>query len=182
MSTVLRLTACLLMTAAMAACNKTEAPSASTAAAAPSASAPAQPASPSATPAASDADDAHVVLDMGKVKAWMQAQKNLADAEKADPAMGDSAQNASEENTTQYAARLQANARMHAAIEAAGLSTRDFANIGDTLLGAMMTEAALKGGQLKKVPDGIDPASVEFARQHDAELKAMFGQDAASGS
>jgi hypothetical protein len=27
---------------------------------------------------------------------------------------------------------------------------------------------------LKKVPDGIDPASVEFVKQHDAEIKAMM--------
>lgn len=182
MSIVLRLSACLLMTTALAACNKTE-PTAPTAAATVDtpASAPATPASPSpaATPAA--ADDAPVALDMGKVKAWMQAQTNLAMAAKADPAM-DPAQNISEENVAQYVARLDAAPRMRAAIEAAGLSTREFAHIGDTLLGAMMANAALQGGQLKRIPGGIDPASVEFVKQHDAEIQALLKQGAASGS
>ena len=110
---------------------------------------------------------------MGKVKAWMQAQKNLAVAVKADPKL-DPAQNESEENVTQYAARLEADAKMRAAIEQAGLSTRDFARIGDTLLGALMTQAALEGGQLKKIPDGIDPASVEFVKQHKAEINGLM--------
>jgi len=64
---------------------------------------------------------------------------------------------------------------MHAAIAQAGLTTRDFARIADTLTGAMMTEAALEGGQLNKLPDGIDPASVEFVKQHKAEIDKIFG-------
>lgn len=172
MTPVLRLSACLLAAAALAACNKSEpaAPAATTDAS--TASAAQAPATQAPTTPAAD-DDAHVTLDMGKVKTWMQAQKNLAAAEKEDPTL-DAAQNASEENTTQYAARLAASPKMRAAIEAAGLSTRDFANIGDTLIGAMMTEAALKGGQLKTVPDGIDPKSVEFVKQHEAEINAMM--------
>jgi hypothetical protein len=183
MRSVLGLSTCLLLTAALAACNKSEpaAPAATTATpaiapAAADAQAPAAP-TPVAAPAAEDA--APVALDMGKVKAWMEAQKNLALLEKADPKL-DAAQNESEENVTQYAARLEANAKMRAAIEQAGLSTRDFARIGDTLIGAMMTEAALKGGQLKKVPDGIDPASVEFVKQHDAEIKKLMAGMGAS--
>jgi type IV secretory pathway VirB10-like protein len=181
MKSVLGLSACLLLTTALAACNKSEpaAPAATTAtpATAPAASDSAAPAMPAApTPPPAD-DNAPVSLDMRKIKTWMQAQKNLAEVEKADPSL-DAAQNASEENVTQYAERLKANAKMRAAIESAGLSTLDFARIGDTLIGAMMTEAALKGGQLKKVPDGIDPASVEFVKQHDAEIKAMMGAGA----
>ena len=182
MSIVLRLSACLLITAAIAACNKTETAATPNAADATPASAPAEAAATPTTPTAAAADDDHVVLDMGKVKAWMQAQKNLAEAEKADPKMGDSAQDESTEDVAKYSARLDANAKMHAAIAAAGLSTREFATIGDTLLGAMMTQAAMQGGQLKKVPDGIDPASVEFVKQHNAEIQKMFAQGDASGT
>lgn len=173
MSQILRLTACLLTVVALAACNRSEpaAPAATTDAPATSPAAPAAQL-PVTAPAAED--DAHVTLDMAKVKAWIEAQKNLAAVEKANPTL-DAAQNASEENTTQYAARLAANEKFHAAIEAAGLSTHDFANIGDTLIGAMMAEAAIEGGQLKTVPDGIDPASVDFVKQHEAEIQALMG-------
>lgn len=183
MSNVLRLSSCLLLVTALAACSKSEpvAPPADTtqasapAAAAPANAAPAPQAAPAtpATPAA--ADDESIALDMGKVHAYMQAQMNLAHAAETNPKMGDSAQNVSEENATQYAARLDADPAMHAAIASAGLSTRDFARIGDTLTGAMMTEGALETGQLKKIPDGIDPASVEFFKQHKAEINKLFG-------
>jgi len=115
---------------------------------------------------------------MAKVQAYMAAVKNLAAAEKADPSL-DSAQNLSEEDTTQFIARLQGNAKMRAAIESAGLSTSEYAHIGDTLLGAMMAQGAVESGALKAIPDGIDPAAVEFVKQHKAELQAMMtqGQD-----
>lgn len=184
MSNALRLSSCLLLVATLAACNKSEpaAPADAAQASAPAATAPASAASTAAVQApataATPADDASVALDMDKVKAYMQAQMNLAHAAEANPKMGDPAQNMSEENVTQYAARLDADPTMHAAIASAGLSTRDFARIGDTLLGAMMTEGALEGGQLKKIPDGIDPASVEFVKQHKAEINKLFGAKA----
>jgi hypothetical protein len=183
MSSILRLSACLLVTVGLAACHRDEpAPAADATATAPAANATAAPASAetSAAPATSDAtspagdDLPPIALDMGKVKAYMEAQKNLARVEQADPSL-DAAQNASEENSQKYAARLEADTKLRAAIESAGLSTRDFARIGDALLGGMMTEGALEAGQLKKIPDGIDPASVEFVKQHKAELAAMMG-------
>ncbi|MGN6512580.1 MAG: hypothetical protein ACTHKZ_03280 [Lysobacteraceae bacterium] len=185
MSSILRLSACLLLIAGLAACHQ-DAPASSTDAAGPAASTP-DAATTSAAPAATtDTTPAEtsttgmgedlppIALTMDKVKAYLQAQKNLAQVEQADPAL-DAAQNASEEASAKYAARLQGNAKMRAAIEAAGLSTSDFARIGDALLGGMMTAGALESGQLKKIPDGIDPASVEFVRQHKAELAALMG-------
>lgn len=180
-SNVLRLSSCLLVAAALAACNKTEPAAPADAAQPPAATSAAPPAAASAsqaaTPPAAD-DTTPVALDMDKVKAYMQALKNLAAAGKADPSMGDPAQNLSEENSEQYTARLEASAKMRAAIAAAGLSTRDFVRIGDTFLGAMMAEGALEGGQLKTLPDGIDPASVEFVKQHKAELQALMNDHA----
>ena len=180
MTPILRLSACLLMTAALAACNKSEpAPaSATTPSNAPSAPVADAPASQAATTAPAADDTASVTLDMGKVNAWMQAQKNLAAAEKADPKL-DAAQNISEENTAQYVARLEASPAMKTAIESAHLSVGEFARIGDTLIGAMMAQGAFEAGQLKKIPDGIDPAAVEFVKQHKAELAAMMKEPGA---
>lgn len=177
MSNVLRLSACVLMTCALVACSKS-APTTPTSASDTAPSAQAAPESQKATPAA---DGAHVVLDMGKVTAWVQAQKNLAAAIKGDPSL-DAAQNISEEDTPKYIARMEASPKMRAAIEAAGLSVRDYANITETLMGAMMAQGAVEAGQLKAIPDGIDPASVEFVKQHNAEIQALMKQAAASGT
>ncbi|WP_133478499.1 hypothetical protein [Cognatilysobacter segetis] len=177
MSNVLRLSACLLVTCALVACSKTEpATPASGTDSAPGAQAAAEP-----QKAAPAADDAHVALDMGKVKSWIEAQKNLAAAEKGDPSL-DAAQNISEEDGPKYIARLEASPKIRAAIEAAGLSVRDYANITETLIGAMMAQGAVEAGQLKTIPDGIDPASVEFVKQHGAEIQALMKQAGASGS
>ena len=175
MTQFVRLSACLLTFALLAACNRSGADAATAAPGSTAAPAAASVATPAPTTASTAADAAPVTLTMDKVRQYMDAQKNLARAVEADPSIGDPAENVSEEDTAKYAARLQASPKMRAAIEQAGLSTTDFANIGDTLVGAMMAEGALASGQLKKIPDGIDPASVDFVKQHKAELDALFG-------
>lgn len=176
MSSIARLSACMLMAATLAACNKAEPVTPASASASADTATPAAGASAAQAPAtdAAPADaTAPIALDMGKVNAWMQAQKNLAAAEKADPDL-DSAHNISEEDTAQYVARLQASPAMRSAIESADLSVAEYARIGETLIGAMMTHGALEAGQLKTIPDGIDPAAVEFVKQHQAEIGALM--------
>jgi hypothetical protein len=175
MTPFLRLACCLLVPAALAACNRnapatTDAtpPAPATTSAEPAA--PAQPATPAGSP-----DAASVALTMEGVKAYGNALKSIAAAQKADPEMGDVAQDLSEEDSAQYTARLQANPKIRAAIEAAGLSVPDFVGIGDSLLGALMAQGALESGQLKTLPEGIDPAAVEFVKQHKAEIQAAMG-------
>ena len=174
MSTVLRLSCCLLVAATLVACNKSEpaAPAAAPAAPASTASVTAAPVEPAPTQATADAT--HVALSMDKVRTYVQALKNLAAAHKADPAV-DSAQDLSEEDNAKYRARLQADPKIRAAIEAAGMSTVEFADINAALIGAMMAQAALEAGQLKTLPEDVDPAAVEFVKQHKAELQALMG-------
>lgn len=170
MSTVLRLSACLLMAASLVACNKSQ-PAASADAAETSAAAP-QP--ETATPVA--ADEATLTLTMDKVKAYVQTLKNVAAAVEADPGIGDPAINISEEDTAQYEARIAASPKLRAVVESAGLSTREFAQMGEVLLGAMMAHGAMEAGQLKTLPEGIDPATVEFVKQHKAEIEALMNE------
>lgn len=182
MSSIARLSACLLVAATLAACNRSEPAAPASASVAADTAAPAAGATATQAPAgdaaAADAT-APIALDMGKVNAWMQAQKNLAAVEKANPGL-DSAQNISEENTAQYVKRIEASAAMRSAIEAADLSVTDYARIGETLIGAMMAQGALEAGQLKTIPEGIDPAAVEFVKQHQAEIGALM-KDASAG-
>lgn len=145
MPSIARLSACLLMAATLAACNKAEPGAPASASASADTDAPAAAAQARPTDAAPADATAPVALDMGKVNAWMQAQKNLAAAEKADPDL-DSAHNISEENTAEYVTRLEASPAMRSAIEAADLSVTEYARIGETLIGAMMAQGALEAG------------------------------------
>ena len=170
MSLSLRWPLGLLIVALLTACNApdTTAPAAATSAT--PAQAPAAPAAPQA-PATADAPYA---LTMDNVEAYFEAQKQLALAAQQDPAMEDLSMNVSQEDGLQYAARLEANAKVRDVIQKAGLSTRDFALTGETLMAALMAQGALEAGQLKAIPEGIDPASVEFVKQHKAEIEGLM--------
>lgn len=174
MNTILRLSTCLLVSAALAACTASET-------GAPATAPGAQAGSPTEQPEAAappGGETARVTLTMANVRQYMQALKNLEQAAEADPSIGDPAMNISEENGAQYTARLQASVGLRTAIESAGLSAHEFASIGETLLSAMMAHGAVEAGHLDVIPEGIDPAAVEFVKQNAAELKAlMSGQE-----
>ena len=112
-------------------------------------------------------------LTMDNVHAMMKAQVALAAAEKADPTL-DSAMNISEENDAQYVARLESTPKVRAAIETAGMSVRDYAYTAQSLVGTMMAVGAVEAGQLKDIPEGVNPRNVEFVKAHRAELEKMM--------
>lgn len=175
MSTALRLSACLLVAASLGACNDsgTAAPEASATAARDAASE--APSAPQAEAGAAAAGEWSVSLSMDKVKAYAQALKNLQRVAQVDPATGDSeTDQSSEESSEQFAERLAGNARLRAAIEGAGLSTIEFVRIGATLFAALMTQGMLEAGQIKTLPEGTDPANIEFVRKHQDEIKALM--------
>ena len=112
-------------------------------------------------------------LTMDNVHAMMKAQVALAAAEKADPTL-DSAMNISEETDAQYVARLESTPKVRAAIEAAGMSVHDYAYTAQSLVATMMAVGAVEAGQLKDIPDGVNPRNVEFVKAHRAELEKMM--------
>lgn len=120
-------------------------------------------------------------LTMDKVEAYFKAQQQLALAAQADPTFEDLTMNVSREDGAQYAARLEANAKVKAIIADAGLSTRDFSLTGETLISALLAQAAMESGALKELPDGIDPASVEFVKQNKAQIEALMKSSAGAG-
>ena len=151
----------------------------------------ATPASPSTVPApattatASDAGDAQAPapaagdsidnfeLTMANVDAWMHAQKALGEAVKKDPSL-DPGMNISEENDAQYVARLDASPAMKAAIESAGMSVHDYAYTSQSLVATLMAVGAVEAGQLKDMPEGVNPRNVEFVKAHRAEIEAKM--------
>lgn len=164
MTAVIRVSAGLLLATALVACHRPAAHGDAQGNAGPA------PATTAGLPGAA-APDAPVTLTMARARAYAQAMKNLVRAQEADPGIGDPAQNVATEDDARYAARLQASAKMRAAIEAAGLSTREFTRIGGTLRAALAVQGS---GQLDAASEGVDPAAVEFVRQHDSELSALL--------
>ena len=112
-------------------------------------------------------------LTMENVHAMMKAQVALAAAEKADPTL-DAAMNISEENDAQYVARLESTPAIRAAIQAAGMSVHDYAYTAQSLVATMMAVGAVEAGQLKDIPEGVNPRNVEFVKTHKAELEKMM--------
>jgi hypothetical protein len=167
----------------LAACTKpadTAAPASPSTVAAPattgsvSESSTAQPATGTANAGSIDTFD----LTMANIDAWMHAQKALGAAVKKDPSL-DPAMNISEENDAQYVARLEASPAMKAAIESAGMSVHDYAYTSQSLVATLMAVGAVEAGQLKEIPEGVNPRNVEFVKAHRAEIeskmKAMGG-------
>ena len=169
----------LVALAVLSACNQDTAPAQPAAATQPAA-APVAESAPAPT-APSAASDATYALTMEHVDAYFDAQKQLALAAKADPTLEDLSMNLSREDSTQYIARLEANPKVRAVIADAGLSTRDFALTGETLMSALMAQAALESGMLKELPEGLDPASVEFVKQNKAKIEATMRSVADAG-
>ena len=112
-------------------------------------------------------------LTMANVDAWMHAQKALGEAVKKDPSL-DPAMNISEENDAQYVARLEASPALKAAIESAGMSVRDYAYTSQSLVATLMAVGAVEAGQLKEIPEGINPRNVDFIKAHRAEIEARM--------
>jgi len=142
-----------------------------------SAAAPATAEMPAAQAAATDTAAIDSIdrfeLTMANVDAWMHAQKALGEAVKKDPSL-DPAMNISEESDAQYVARLEASPAMKAAIESAGMSVRDYAYTSQSLVATLMAVGAVEAGQLKEIPEGINPRNVDFIKAHRAEIEAKM--------
>jgi hypothetical protein len=165
----------LALVIALAACAK---PADTTPAqdAAPIATAVAAPAATVAAAPASESDAGSIDtfdLTMDNVERMMAAQVALGAAVKADPSL-DPAMNISEENDAQYVARLESTPALRAAIEKSGMSVRDYAYTSQSLVATMMAVGAVQAGQLKEIPEGVNPRNVEFVKAHSAEIEAKM--------
>ena len=162
---------------ALAACTKpadTASPAGPSTVATPATAAAVSVASDAQAPAAGGSDSIdNFELTMANVDAWMHAQKALGEAVKKYPSL-DPAINISEENDAQYVARLDASPEMKAAIESAGMSVRDYAYTSQSLVATLMAVGAVEAGQLKEIPEGINPRNVDFVKAHRAEIEARM--------
>ncbi|HEX8430648.1 MAG TPA: hypothetical protein VF625_05140 [Longimicrobium sp.] len=127
-----------------------------------------------AEPAAEVAAPAEYRLAMGKVGAWIDAQRNLALVTFANPTLR--AEGPAGESVDAAAARLDASPELAGAVREAGLSTREYATIGWSVAQAEAARAAVARGA---TPDaaaataGIHPENVAFLATHGADVERM---------
>lgn len=166
----------LSLLALLAACGGNSKDATTNAAAEPAASGTPTAAGDSAPVADAGSDPtAGYTLTMDKVDRFFAAVREFAALEKADPAMEDATtMNASQEDGLQFAARLESNPTVAAALDRAGISARDYALTSELLIAALMAQGMVESGALDKVPEGLNPQAVEFVKQHQAELTAKF--------
>ena len=172
---LLPLSAALVL--ALAACNKpadtaTAPADAATVASAATVVAPAADATVAQAPAEAGSIDTFD-LTMDNIHGMMTAQMAIGAAVKADPTL-DPAMNISEENDAQFVARLESTPALKAAIESSGMSVHDYAYTAQSLVATMMAVGAVEAGQLKDIPEGVNPRNVEFVKAHRAELEKMM--------
>lgn len=158
-----RLSFPLLFVLVLASCSRTPVP-------AHVASTPAPPAPVEAV--AASLEDAGFELTLDRVERFFAALPALAAVAESDPSL-DPAIDASEEDLDRYAARLQDTPALRAAIEASGLSTREYALTSAHLMGALMAQGALDSGLLATLPEGIPQRDVDFVRTHKARIAAL---------
>jgi hypothetical protein len=126
---------------------------------------------------AQDADTAevqrYVLTDAGLAK-YSQATKKLASLPRDPAACSDEGDGSGSQSIDQMAAKLGAVPGAKAAVQAAGMSLREYVVFSMSLLQNGLAAWALDqpGG---KLPQGVSKANVDFVRKHDAQLKQLHG-------
>jgi hypothetical protein len=126
---------------------------------------------------AQDADTAEVqrylLTDAGLAK-YSQATKKLASLPRDPAACSDEGDGSGSQSIDQMAAKLGAVPGAKAAVQAAGMSLREYVVFSMSLFQNGLAAWALDqpGG---KLPHGVSKANVDFVKKHDAQLKQLQG-------
>lgn len=142
--------------------------------------APATSAAPAATPAdasaaAEDLADisGEIALDKARLDRWFAAMASLGALTKQDPSLEDIEMGDSE-TTDQFAARIEAEPRIRAALAEAGMSAREYARTSEAVVASMYVVAMLEAGTIKALPPEANRANVEFVKAHMAEIESRM--------
>lgn len=129
--------------------------------------------------ASQDADTkevlAYVLTDAGLAK-YTAATRKLAALQGADSTSCDE-EESDDSSINAQAARLNASPGARAAIQSAGLSTREYVVLSWSILqNGLAAWAVRSGGTL---PAGASKANVDFYRQHEAQIQELQGLQSA---
>lgn len=167
MTTSFRFALGLAVITALAGCSQ-DAPDteADTAATAPAA----QPAAPTLA-ATADADASSQVLTMEQVDRYIAASAALAKATASDPSLDDVVSvDLSEETQAQHAADMAGHPKVAALLAQAGTTPAEYARLVQLVPAGFFAWGMMDSGQLKDVPEGVDPALIEFMKAHGREI------------
>lgn len=161
-----RACAFLLMSASLVACYRTDTADRGSTADTDVARKTAQPAAPGVPGG---------TLTMAKTRGYVQALKNLRAGGVTDIAIKP------DETMEQYVARLASVPKVSKPIEDAGLSLRDFAEVNNVLIAAVLAQSMADAGQVGTPPDGISAADMQFVQQNKAEIEALLASAQGEG-
>jgi len=115
-------------------------------------------------------------LTMADVRKFEAANANLAKHPKEEQDDDDAEDEGDNESLDEMAARIESNPIARKAVEAAGLSARQYVVITMALLQASLAQYAVEqGADPGKIAreTGVNPANILFVKEHKAELEQM---------
>ena len=115
-------------------------------------------------------------LTMADVRKFEAANANLAKHPKEEQDDDDAEDEGDNESLDEMAARIESNPIARKAVEAAGLSARQYVVITMALLQASLAQYAVEqGADPGKIAreTGVNPANIRFVKEHKAELEQM---------
>ena len=130
-------------------------------------------AAPPATVSSAASDNAAIAsytLDMNKIQKLTTFMKNAADYKKSHPGEEIDISMDATDNLETSIQKIEANSTARGLLEKSGLTAREYVMTIAAYLGAGMTAAMLETNPNAKMPEGVNPANVEFIRTHKAEL------------
>lgn len=162
----------------IAACSGGDAPpaAASTPPAVAGDTAPAATPPPAAdAPVAGGLDLGGFELSMDRVDRWIEANRKISALVQQDRTLEDVVAADANEPRDTYIARLESSPRVAAAIDSAGLSTREYALTTETLIGSVLALGMLDAGAIPELPPAMrDSQPLRFVQANRAEIDAKL--------
>jgi hypothetical protein len=115
-------------------------------------------------------------LTMPKIRAMAAATLAFAKDVEADPALAKKMKDANEPDAktlSEFAARIDKEPRLAAAVKNAGLTSREYATLTLTYFPAMYAYGLKKAGSIAEVPPDILPENIALIAANEAELNRI---------
>jgi hypothetical protein len=115
-------------------------------------------------------------LTMPKIRAMAQATLTFAKEVESDPALAKKIKDSNEpdaQTLSEFAARIDKEPRLAAAVKTAGLTPREYATLTLCYFPAVFAYGLKKQGKIKDIPPDILPANVELIAANEAELNRI---------